>query len=69
MKLKHKIKNFILWTLFYLNLASFIVGVCCMDSDYYIIIGAIILLNLTYMFLFYIANYNRFERWIERKGY
>jgi hypothetical protein len=61
-----KIKNFILWTVFYINFISFILAVCCMDSDYYILFGFIMLLNMAYMSLFGIVNYDRFNKWIEK---
>lgn len=61
-----KIKNFILWTVFYINFISFILTVCCMDSDYYILFGFIMLLNMAYMALFGIVNYDRFSKWIEK---
>lgn len=61
-----KVKNFILWTLFYFNLISLILSVSCMDSDYYILFSIIAVLNMTYMTLFYIANYNRFIKWLNK---
>ena len=61
---KFSFKNFILWTLFYFNLFSFLLGACCMDSDYYIAIGSIMLLNMAYMALFYIVNYEHINKLI-----
>lgn len=61
-----KAKNIVLWVLFYFNLVSLILSVSCMDSDYYIIFGIVAVLNMAYMALFYVANYNRFERWLNK---
>ena len=61
-----KVKNFILWALFYFNIVSLILSVSCMDSDYYIIFGIVAVLNMAYMALFYVANYNRFIKWLNR---
>ena len=57
-----KIKNFILWTIFYLNLSSLIICVSCMDSDYYIIFGLVALANAIYIALFTFANSDKLER-------
>ena len=61
-----KVKNFILWALFYFNIVSLILSVSCMDSDYYILFSIIAVLNMAYMVLFYVANYNRFIKWLNR---
>lgn len=64
--MKHfSIKNLILWVVFYTNLCSFVLSVCCLDSDYYMFFGTVALVNLCYMVLFYIANYERFDKWIK----
>lgn len=61
-----KIKNFVLWSLFYINFISLILSICCMDSDYYIMFSGIILLNILYLALFTFANYDRLEKRLER---
>ena len=59
-----KVKNVIIWILFYINLFSFLFSVCCLDSDYYLIFGLVALFNLAFMFLFYIANFDKINRYI-----
>lgn len=63
-KVLKKVKNFILWVLFYLNLASFLFSICCLDSDYYLIFGCIAFFNFAFMALFYIVNYDRINGYI-----
>lgn len=66
--MKHfSIKNFILWVVFYSNLISFFISICCLDSDLYGLFGTVAMVNLLYMVLFYIANYDRFCKWIEKE--
>ena len=67
--MKHfSIKNFILWTVFYINFFSFLISICCLDSDFYGLFGTIALTNLLYMVLFYIVNYDRFCKWINKEA-
>lgn len=62
-----KIKNFVLWSLFYINFISLILSVCCMDSDYYIMFSGIIILNILYLSLFMFVNYDKIERKLEKR--
>ena len=61
-----KIKNFVLWSLFYINFISLILSICCIDSDYYIMFSGIILLNILYLALFTFINHERLEKRLER---
>lgn len=66
--MKRKIKNIVLWIAFYFNLSVFLLSICCLDSDIYWLFIITTFCSLIYLVLFYIANYNRLEKWIERKG-
>lgn len=68
MKRKFSFKNLILWTIFYFNLAVFLLSICCLDSEQFWIYGITTLVSLGYMVLFAIANYDRFEKWVDRRA-
>lgn len=61
-----KFKNAVLWTVFGFNMISFILCVCCLDSDFYVLFGSIALLNFAYMALFYFVNKQKIDGYIER---
>ena len=69
MKRRKKIsfKNLVLWTVFYFNLAVCLLSICCLDSDCYLFFGFTTLFSLGYMVLFLIANYDRFDDWVNGK--
>lgn len=66
---KHKFsfKNFILWTVFYFNFLVFLLSICCLDSDIYWLFCLTTLASLGYMVLFGLANFDKFEKWLEKK--